>query len=391
MSTFPAGLSLLDPFPWYRTMRESQPVTYDPRSSNWSVFRYDDVVRVLSDYTAFSSQVQGRNTQSVNQPFAASLINLDPPRHRQMRALVTQAFTPRAIEALAPRITAIVHDLLDRVAPSGHMDAVEDLSTPLPVIVIAELLGIPAADRERFKRWSDAIVSVAVSGGMPPYQAQREMVSYFMETIEQRRRAPGDDLISALLEAEIGGERLTLAELLGFCALLLVAGNETTTNLLGNALLCLAERPEVWARLRGSPALLPQAIEEVLRYRSPVQVMFREAPSDVVLGGQTIPQGAHVAAWIGSANHDESQFHDPERFDIERQPNRHLGFGYGIHYCLGAPLARLEARIALAAMLERFEEIHRISDAPLEALPSLLLYGVRSLPLGWRLTESSGR
>jgi cytochrome P450 len=371
----------LNPFPWYQTMRQSAPVYYDGQNWSWNVFRYEDVQRVLSDYGAFSSQFGG-NRESTGQPFAASLISTDPPRHRQLRALVTQAFTPRAVEALAPRISAIVDELLDPLMAEGRLDVVQDLAVPLPVTVIAEMLGIPVQDRARFKRWSDAVVSNASSDGDGyDSSAAREMGAYFMNMIEQRRRQPGDDLISGLLAAEIDGQRLTLPELLGFGTLLLVAGNETTTNLIGNAVLAFAEHPEVWARLREQPDLLPQAIEEVLRYRSPVQSMYRVATDDTLAGGQVIPAGAFVVAWIGSANHDEGQFADPERFDIERTPNRHLAFGHGIHYCLGAPLARLEARLALGAMLQRWATVERVPGVTLQRQPSTIVYGLRSLPV----------
>jgi cytochrome P450 len=371
----------LNPFPWYKTMRDSQQVSYDPRRGGWGVFCYDDVQEVLSNHAVFSSQLYGDAPPHASHPIAASMISTDPPRHRQLRSLVTQAFTPRAIEAMAPRITAIVDELLGAALPAGKFDAIHQLAEPLPVIVIAEMLGIPVQDRARFKLWSDAVVSLAGGAEMSGFTAQREMVSYFMGIIERRRREPGDDLISGLLQAEIGGEHLSLPELLGFCALLLVAGNETTTNLIGNALLCFAERPELWERLRAEPALLPQAVEEVIRFRSPVQAMFRVTTREVELRGGRIPAGAGVVAYIGSGNHDESRFEAPDRFDMARQPNRHLGFGHGIHYCLGAPLARLEGRIALGAMLARVRTLRRADDAPLQALASSIVYGVRRLPL----------
>ncbi len=391
----------LDPFPVYRAMRKNQPVYYDPERNSWNVFCYDDVQRVLSDYTIFSSQFgsQPGSGDDLSQPFAASMISTDPPRHRKLRALVTQAFTPRAVEALAPRIRAIVDAHLDGVISAGRMDVIRDLGDPLPVIVIAELLGIPAGDRERFKKWSDWIVQTASMAPLPlddgdgsgmstgfdesllQSDAVQEMSMYFFDMIEKRRVAPEDDLISGLLQANIDGETLSLIELLGFCSLLLVAGNETTTNLLGNAFLCFTDEPKTWQKLRERPDLLPQAIEEILRYRSPVQSMFRVAKVDTVVAGQRIPAGATVMPWIGSANRDETQFPDPDRFDIERSPNRHLAFGNGIHYCLGAPLARLEARIALGAMLERFSTISAVEDAILERLPSLIVYGVRGLPI----------
>jgi cytochrome P450 len=381
----------LNPFPWYQTMRQSAPVFYNDQRYSWHLFRYDDVQRALSDYTVFSSQFGGPGAApgGVNDPLAASLISTDPPRHRQLRALVTQAFTPRAVEALAPRIRAIVDELLDNVSAQGHLDVIQDFGYPLPVIVIAELLGIPSRDREQFKRWSDAVVSMGNAGGADgePYEgdAERDMAHYFLDMIEERRRQPGPDLISGLLAANIDGQRLTLPELLGFGSLLLVAGNETTTNLLGNALMTFTGLPEVWERLRREPALVPEAIEEVLRYRSPVQSMFRVTKAPVELSGQQVPAGARVVAWIGSANHDEAQFTDPEHFMLGRSPNRHLAFGNGIHYCLGAPLARLEAKIALTAMLQRFRTVERIPGAPLERLPSMILYGVRSLPIKFTL------
>ncbi|HJT58134.1 MAG TPA: cytochrome P450, partial [Ktedonobacteraceae bacterium] len=252
---------------------------------------------------------------------------------------------------------------------------------PLPVTVIAELLGVPLADRERFKYWSDQVV------GATPHRdrdAQMEMSEYFRHMIQQRSREPQNDLISALLAAQIDGQHLSEQELLGFCILLLVAGNETTTNLIGNAVVCLDEHPEAMEQLRAEPALLPDAIEEVLRYRSPVRMMFRLAARDVELDGQQIHAGQGVAAWISSANHDEMQFPDAETFDIRRTPNRHLAFGYGIHFCIGAPLARLESKIALEAMLARFPGLRRKPDMPLEPTGSFVVYGVKHLPVTYQ-------
>ncbi len=277
-------------------MRQDHPVYYDPERGGWNVFRYDDVQRVLSEYNTFSSEFQGGREAGVEQPFAASMISTDPPRHRQLRALVTQAFTPRAVDSLAPRITAIVQEHLDRVMPTGRMDVIDDLGYPLPVIVIAELLGIPAEDRERFKKWSDWVVQAASVGDEldPAFfhnTAVLEMASYFFDMIDKRRAQPGEDLISGLLEANIDGQHLDTMELLGFCSLLLVAGNETTTNLIGNALLTFCEHPESWQALRKTPDRLPLAIEEVLRYRSPVQSMFRVAKTDSTVAGQDIRAG----------------------------------------------------------------------------------------------------
>lgn len=366
-----------NPFPWYERMRRDAPAWVDPSSGVLSVFRYDDVQRALSDYEAFSSE---RGPHDSSSALSASLISSDPPRHRQLRNLVTQAFTPRAIAQLAPRITAIIDELLDPVAAAGRMDFIADLADPLPVIVIAEMLGIPASERVQFKRWSDAIVSTT-DNGLTFMQAQREMAVFFSSLIAERTAEPRDDLISHLIAAEIDGQRLTPVELIGFCVLLLVAGNETTTNLLGNAILCFDEQPEVYERLRAQPDLIPSAIEEVLRYRSPVQSMFRSATGETDLGGVLTRAGQPVVAWIGSANRDEAQFPDAHVFDITRAPNRHLAFGYGIHFCLGAPLARLEARLALEAVTARFHDIRRIPDAPSRWMESSIVYGVKNLPI----------
>jgi cytochrome P450 len=369
---------LLNPFHWYSNMRATDPVHYYEQYGIWQVFRYDDVQRVLSDYVTFSSSLRGPSQD----PLSTSLISMDPPRHRQLRNIVTQAFTPRGVARLSERITTIVTELLDNVVANGRMDIIDDLSYPLPVIVIAEMLGIPQEDRERFKLWSDAIVS----GGMSPGDTnpQQEMGAYFLNMIEQRRRDPEEDLISALLAAQIDGVHLDQRELLGFCILLLVAGNETTTNLIGNALLCFDEQPATMDQLRAEPDLIPSAIEEVLRYRSPVQMMYRRSLTDVTLGDQTIHAGQMIMAQIGAANRDEAQFPNADTFDIRRTPNRHIAFGHGIHFCLGAPLARLEAKIALTLLLERLQDIRRVHDVPLEAMGSDIVYGVRHLPVTFR-------
>ncbi len=363
----------LNPFPWYQHMRETNPVFYSEEYGGWSVFRYNDVQKVLTDYSLFSSQYMGEQ-----QPIAMSIINTDPPRHRQLRSLVTQAFTPRRIAQLEPRITQIVNELLDKVQPTGKMDVIDDLAYPLPVIVIAEMLGIPPEEREQFKHWSDELVGETRTPGHNP---QMEMGMYFYQKIEQRRQEPKNDLISALIDAQIDGQHLDMMELLGFCILLLVAGNETTTTLLGNALLAFTDHPEAMEELRAHPELLPDAIEEVLRYLSPVKSMYRMASKDTELGGKQIKAGDFITAWIGSADRDEEQFPDPDRFDIHRSPNRHLAFGHGIHFCLGAPLARLEAKVALNLMLERLPNIQRVRGIPLQPSSSYILQGVKHLPI----------
>ena len=386
MDFAPANEHPLDPFPHYERMREAAPVFHDEQSGSWHVFRYDDVQRVLSDHASFSSRMGGDDPSETGHLFASSLITTDPPRHRQLRSLVTQAFTPKAVDALAPRISELTDELLEGIASLGTADLIEALAYPLPVIVISELMGIPAADRDRFKQWSDVIVSQTRTGAATEdHQAtNQEMTGYFLELIERRRSRPGNDLISNLLAAEIDGQKLSVAELLGFCALLLVAGNETTTNLIGNAVLCFTEVPGTIERILKEPSLLPQAIEEVLRFRSPVQSMYRVTVADTALGDVEIPAGAPVVAWIGSANRDERQFERPAQFDIGRGQIRHLAFGHGIHFCLGAPLARLEARIALEATLARLPGLSLAPGARLERMDSTIVYGVKTLRASWQ-------
>lgn len=384
---------LLYPHECFTTLHESIHVQYNTTTNFWEVTDYDLVHYVTSEYEIFSSD-ETRVHSLEEGPIITSLLRTDPPRHRQLRSLVSQAFTPKAIEQLAPRIEAITHELLDIVAAQGKMDVIQDLSYPLPVIVIAEMLGMPTDDRVQFKRWSDEIVSGEYEDFVGEdreslmrkiharlHNTIEEMNDYFRQVIAQRRTKPAADLISALLAAQINGEYLSEEELLGFCELLLIAGNITTTNLIGNAILCFDEHPEVMSRLREHPELMPQAIEEVLRYRPPVLAIGRIPLSDVELAGRQIKRGEFVMGWLACANHDPSQFPHPEHFDIERNPNRHVSFGHGIHFCLGAPLARLEAKIALTIMLERLPHIKRDRSQDLEPVHSIFIYGAKHVPI----------
>jgi cytochrome P450 len=376
---------LFAPYEWYRSMRATQPVFHENQYNTWHVFRYADVLRVLSEHTTFSSDPRTLEVEIPREaPILSSILRMDPPRHRQLRNLATLAFTPRMVAKLAPRIRAITDELLDAVPSRGEMDVVRDLAYPLPVTVIAELLGIPAEKREDFKRWSDTLVSNVSGEDMQARMAEiKGMYAYFAQVLEERRRQPQDDLISALLAAEIDGQRLSDIELLGFCALLLVAGNETTTNLIGNSILCFDQNPEVVGRLRADTDLIPGAVEEALRYLSPVKAMARFTRTETSIGDQHIPAKQVIVAWMAAANRDGEQFPDPDRFDIQRDPNRHIAFGHGIHFCLGAPLARLEAKIALTAMLERFPGSWHIPDVPLEPIQSDIVFGVKSVPMIW--------
>ncbi len=370
----------LNPFPYYKQMRATSQVFYAPEFRSWFVTRYDDVQRVIDDPALFSSEQSIRSRPGAERS-APTLLWTDPPRHGRLRALVGQAFNPRTIASLAPRISQIVHTQLDAVARSGRMDVVRDLANPLPIIVIAELLGISSRDQAQFKYWSDLIVGTIRK---EKKQAVIDMNAYFLTILAQRRVQPEDDLISALLAAQIDGVHLTDAEVLSFCRLLLVAGHETSTNLIGSALLTLDEYPEAVEELRADPALIPTAVEGVIRYRTPIQRLRRVATSDTLLGGCLIKAGEIVSPIPGSANRDEAHFAQPELFSILRTPERHLGFGHGIHFCLGASLARLETKLALEALFARFIDIERVKDVPLQAVSSSFVYGVKSLPMTFR-------
>jgi cytochrome P450 len=402
MQIFPTREQRRNPYPFYATMRRDQPVAYDEKQKFWAVYRYEDVRGILTDHATFSSDFARRPNSRFANRRRTALISTDPPRHTQLRGLVSRAFTPRAIAMLESRIGEVTNDLLDRVCETGQLDLIEDLASPLPVTVIAEMLGIPAEDRAQFKRWSDQVIggsdTVVQDDGAGPEsdagarareQVIDEMDRYFAEIVDQRRTAPRDDLISGLVAAEIDGERLAQEDILAFCVLLLIAGNVTTTNLLGNALVCLLDRPRVLAELRAEPGLIPLAIEEVLRYESPVQATFRTTTRDVEVAGHAIPADQMVIAWTGSANRDEAKFADPDNFDVRRQPNPHVAFGSGIHFCLGAPLTRLEARVALEIIVQRLAGLERADAGPLELTKSFFLHGFTHLPLRFAPSRQS--
>ncbi|GCF06921.1 cytochrome P450 [Dictyobacter arantiisoli] len=370
----------LDIYEWYQQMLQSHTVMFDPARASWLVFGYEEVQHVLFDQGTFSSQRSVNADGNVDPFLGMGILGIDPPRHRHLRTLISQGFTPRMVAQLEPRITAIVQALLDQVASRGEMDLVDELAFPLPIQVIAELLGVPSSDRELFRTWSAEAVSPDLAHRVAALQ---KIAHYFRELITQRRQASREDLVSALLQAEVDGGHLSEEELLGTCMLLLIAGHETTVGLICNALVCLDEHPESLQELLAHPELLPSAIEEVLRYRGVVHSLARVALVDTVLAGQQIKAGDLVLPLFAAANLDERQFPHAEIFDIRRSPNRHLGFGHGIHFCLGAPLARLEARIALGMLLERFPTIRRRRSMPLELKPSYFIYGLKHVPLEW--------
>ncbi|MDR6722536.1 cytochrome P450 [Paenibacillus amylolyticus] len=370
----------LSPFQVYAELRENTPVRYDEHRECWDVFRYEDVQYVLKNPKLFSSE---RNRAS------SSLLTTDPPKHKQLRDLVNQAFTPKAIEALAPRIQEITDELLAPHLSVGKMNLIDDLATPLPVIVIAELIGVPASDRREFKHWSDVLVKGARDDSEEAFQElakekqqnMRELYAYFTGIMEQRRIEPQDDLISLLLAAEIEGQKLTEEEVVNFCILLLAAGNETTTNLIANAVRILSEQPRLQDELREHPDRVASAVEETLRYYPPIVAIGRVARETVELRGVTIKAGEQVISWVGAANRDGAQFEHADQFVSDRKPNRHMGFGFGIHFCLGAPLARLEARVVLHTLLQRVEQIQLVPKTPLEPIQSAFVFGVKEYPI----------
>ena len=369
-----------NPYPLYDQIRGTSPLFRDPASGLLMVFDYEGAKRVLNDHDAFSSRIGP----------ADWMIFMDPPRHSKLRALISQAFTPRSIGNLEPRIRELSGELLDQVIARGEMDLAADFAVPLPMMVIAEMLGAPMADRPRFRQWNEVLLSMSytvtggdkASGAMNDFiAAKAEMNDYLATLTEDRRNHPKDDLLTRMVQAQMDGERLSQQDILGFFQLLLLAGSETTTNLINNAILCFAEFPDQLARLRQSPELLPSAIEEVLRYRSPLQWMLRVATRDLELHGQAIPKGKVVLPMMGAANRDPKVFPDANRFDIARDPNPHIAFGHGIHFCLGSALARVEAGIGLSDLLRRIENVQLATTEPWEPRRGLHVHGPSRLPI----------
>ena len=372
------------PLAWYRQMRETNPVYYDARFNLWSVFRYDDALHVLTDPAIFSSEP----APGSRQPHLPSILGMDEPRHHKLRAIVSQAFTPRVVAQLAPRITEVTNSLLDNVIPQGEMDVIQDFAYPLPITIIAELLGVPPQEQETFRDWSTQMVSGprhTTSAGQSQVQVAQLLRTYLAQKLEEHRREPREDLMGRLLVAEVDGERLSEQELLDFCQLLLIAGYETTANLLGNSMVAFEEHPEAVEELRSDPTLMKSAVEEILRCYPSVSGATRLATEATTVGGQTIDKGQTISIHIASANYDERQFPAPDRFDIRRDPNRNIAFGHGIHFCLGAPLARLEANIALNLFLARLWNVQRIADRPVEAIQTFFTFGVEHFPITFKV------
>jgi len=386
-----------DPYSIYRELREEAPVYWQPMMQTWILTRYEDNLAVLRDHAAFSSERTRAKNALVQQlesfrlssgPLGTTptMLSVDPPAHTRMRSLANKAFTPRVVERSRPHIQEIADELLDALPEPGTLDVVADLAVPLPMIVIAEVLGVPASDRERFKGWSSDVAASLGGPFQPPdvlekaRNSSNEIADYFRDLMARRRREPRDDLISALIAAEEQGDLLSEDELIATCILLLIAGNETTTNLIGNGMLALLRNPEQRRRLQADPSLIETAVDEMLRYESSVQMTSRIVDHDIDFQGQRFEEGQVVLLLLAAANRDPAQFPDPERFDAGRRPNRHLAFGQGIHYCLGAPLALAEAQIAFQTLLRRLPEPEGAFDQ-LEWGQSFILRGLKRLPV----------
>jgi cytochrome P450 len=400
----PPRVDLLDPafkanpYPTYAELRSTAPVHRVELPDGlgiWLITRYDDVLAVLKDERFVKDWRKALTPEQLAQvppippvmeALSRNMLDMDPPDHQRLRSLVSKAFTPRLIERLRPRVQAIADGLLDAVQDRGEMDLIDDYAFPLPITVIAELLGVPAEDRDSFREWSDA----AVSGNTTQEHLDKVLIphmqaftDYLHALFEEKRKNPKDDLVSALLRAEEAGDKLSEDELLGMVFLLLVAGHETTVNLIGNGVLALLQHPDQLQKLKDDPSLIKPAVEELLRYDGPVETSTeRFAREDVRIGETVIPRGEMVLVVLAAADHDPERFADPDELDITRVDNRHLAFGKGIHHCLGAPLARMEGQIAISTLLARMPDL-RLKGSPesLSWRPGLTLRGLRGLPL----------
>jgi cytochrome P450 len=383
----------------YRALLADNPISWQPLREMWVLARYEDVDYMLTQAKTSADRSRARNRfaemmQKQQQenfgPFnrAPTMLTSDPPEHTRLRRLVSRAFTPRAVENLRPRIQQIVDELLDEAEKNGRMDLVMDLAYPLPVIVIAEMLGVPPEDRARFKKWSDAVVAT-LGGPFQPEevlrggrQAIEELAEYLDEIIAERRKEPRADLISGLLAAEEQGQVLSQDEIMTTSILLLVAGNETTTHLIDNGTLALLRNPDQLRSLQDDPSLMAPAVEELLRFAGPVQATGRVLMEDVTIDGNEMKEGQIAFLLLGAANRDPAKWADPDRLDLRRNPSDHVALGDGIHFCLGAPLARAEAQIAIGTLIRRFPKLRLEIEEP-EWGGTFIIRGVKHLPVSW--------
>jgi cytochrome P450 len=372
-----------NPYPGYARLRSEAPVYEVPGVGAYAVSRYEDVSNLLMHPELFSSR--GMGTTEIRGVETRMMIATDPPDHTRLRNLINRSFTPRIVADMEPRVRDVTARLLKDALPAGRMDLIADLAMPLPVTIIAELLGVNPERRDDFKRWSDRTLLDNYDTLTPEEQQERDrdmdaFLSYFEEAVAERKQRPTNDLIGQLTRAEAEEQALTFPELIAFIGLLLIAGNETTTNLIGNAMIALVEHPEQLERVRSQPELIPNMIEEALRYDAPVQYLFRSTTRDVELAGTTLPVGAAVLPLFGSANRDERRYPRAGEFDVTRDAQGHLAFGHGIHFCLGAPLARLEARVAFEMLLPAMNDV-TIDTESIEYVESAFLRGPKRLPL----------
>ena len=379
-----------NPYPIYAELRARAPVHRNRLLDAWVLSRHADVDAVLRDFRRFSNDqrkrdpVRRRRSTLPQIPYPTILF-LDPPDHTRLRSLVNKAFTPKAVADLEPRIRRMTRTLLDAAADPAGFDLMETLANPLPVMVIADMLGVPVEDRAQFREWSNQRARILEpTVGRREFriaeEASKSLDAYFLSIIKARRIVPRDDIISALIHVEEAGDRLTEGEMLGLLRLLLVAGNETTTNLIGNGMLALLRHPEQLRALRQDPGRIPAAVEELLRFDSPVQASLRLVLEDCEVNGIPLRRDDNVLLLNGAANHDPAVFDHPERLDIGRRENNHVAFGRGIHFCLGAPLARLEGRVAIEVLLERYPSLRLMSDRP-AFRNSIVLRGLEALPV----------
>ncbi|MBM4254751.1 MAG: cytochrome P450 [Deltaproteobacteria bacterium] len=389
---------IADPYPYFHQLRAEDPVHWNPQWGGWILTRYDDVQASFQDrrlsadrmspFMAGLKKAEAQELQPSYQIFSKWMVFTDPPQHTRLRMLVNKAFTPRRVEGLRPRIQAVVDELLDRVIPAGQMELIHDFAYLLPVTVIAELLGVPARDHENIKKWSDEITLFIFGAIGVPDRRQRaqlamvEMAKYLKAVIAERRQQPQDDLISALIAAQEQDDALTDDEIVSTCSLVLFGGHETTTNLISSSVHALLKNPAQKQKLTENPDLISTAVEEFLRYDGPSKSMVRLALEDFELRGKQIKKGQRLLLFQSAANHDPERFPDPDSLDVARQPNPHVAFGYGIHFCLGAPLARIETAITVNTILRRLPKLRLATDT-LEWHPTIVSRALKTLPVAF--------
>jgi cytochrome P450 len=392
---------LANPYPLYHRLRTEDPVHWDPFLHAWVVTRYADIVRVLHDFSANRTPTPEKLTalglsalNPIAQVMVKQMLFLDPPAHTRLRTLASSAFTPGRVQILRSHIQQIASDLIDTVEARGGMDLIAQFAAPLPAIVTAEMLGVPVADHDQLKAWSADFAEMLGNFQHNPDRAVRvlrslkEMTAYFRSAIIQQRHHPREGLLNSFLTAEIEGDRFTEEEVIANVIIIMVGGQETTTNLIGNGMLSLLSHPEQLEKLRSDLSLIPSAVEELLRYESPSQHTARLAPEDTVLGGKQIRKRQAVIAVMAAGNRDPERFPDPDRLDITRQNNHHLAFGWAAHFCFGAPLARIEGQIAFETILRRLRNL-ALEPGPVVWRTNLGLRGLTALPITFEASKPS--